>query len=237
MTKDDRPIGPPVPDWHPPPPPDGAVLSGRYAQLEPLAPGHAPDLYRAYAGADWIWDYMAGGPFADLQSYTAWMRDTLATPGHLFYAIRDLETGQTGGVASYLRIDPAQGGIEVGNIAYAPALQRRRAATEAMVLMMRWAFEAGYRRYEWKCNALNRPSRRAAQRLGFSFEGVFRQHMIVKGRNRDTAWFAIVDGDWPALQRAFDTWLDPANFDADGRQRARLSDLTAPVLSARDPDL
>ncbi|MEZ5287532.1 MAG: GNAT family protein [Vicinamibacterales bacterium] len=137
------------------------------------------------------------------------------------------------GVASYLRITPAAGTIEVGHIHFSPALQQTPAATEAMYLMMRRAFELGYRRYEWKCDALNAPSRRAAQRLGFSYEGVFRQALVTKGRNRDTAWYACIDAEWPALSRAFERWLAPDNFDAGGRQREALSDLTAPVLVAR----
>ncbi len=155
----------------------------------------------------------------------------------LFFAIRDLETGHWAGVASYLRITPEAGTIEVGHINLAPELQRTRAATEAMALMMGHAFGLGYRRYEWKCNALNLGSRRAAQRLGFSYEGVFRQAAVVKGRNRDTAWFAAIDEDWPQLSAAFQTWLDPANFDVDGRQRVALSSLTARALVARDPAL
>ena len=141
------------------------------------------------------------------------------------------------GVAAYLRITPEHGSIEVGHICLSPALQRSRAATEAMWLMMEWAFSNGYRRYEWKCNALNIPSRRAAQRLGFSFEGIFRQHMIIKGRNRDSAWFAVTDQDWPALREAYAAWLNPANFDAEGRQRERLSDLTNLVRVSDDPGL
>ncbi len=140
-------------------------------------------------------------------------------------------------MCSYLRINPKDGSIEVGHINYSPLMQAGVAATEVMYLMMRWAFEAGYRRYEWKCNALNAKSRSAAQRLGFSFEGVFRQASITKGRNRDTAWFAIIDKEWPRLNKAFTTWLDPVNFDNNGQQRQRLSDLTAPVRVASDPSL
>jgi RimJ/RimL family protein N-acetyltransferase len=134
-------------------------------------------------------------------------------------------------------VNPQAGSIEVGHINYAPALQRTRAGTEAMYLMMRWAFEAGYRRYEWKCNALNLGSRRAAQRLGFSYEGVFRQAAVIKGRNRDTAWFAAIDSEWPALREAFEAWLSPSNFDADGQQKERLGDLTRLVRVASDPAL
>jgi RimJ/RimL family protein N-acetyltransferase len=161
------------------------------------------------------------------------MRQVCSGDDPLFHAVIDSATQKAVGVASYLRIDPASGSIEVGHIAYAPGLQRTPAATEAMVLMMQRAFELGYRRYEWKCDALNAPSRAAAQRLGLSFEGVFRQASLYKGRNRDTAWYAAIDQDWPALQAAFLRWLDPTNFDANGRQRTRLSDLTAPVVRQR----
>ncbi|WP_238370050.1 GNAT family N-acetyltransferase [Heliomarina baculiformis] len=233
-----RPIGLPVPDWTPPPRPEGAVLEGRYARLEPLsAEDHAALLFAAYDGEDWLWDYMPVGPFSSASMYHRWVKEATADPELCFYAVKDLETGQYGGVASYLRIDPAAGSIEVGNINYAPRLQRTRAATEAMALMMRWAFEAGYRRYEWKCNALNMPSRAAAQRLGFSYEGVFRQALVVKGRNRDTAWFAAIDREWPALSAAYAEWLSPDNFDAEGRQIERLSDLTRKIRVSDDPAL
>lgn len=233
-----RPLGPPVPHWTPPSVPIGAVLEGRYARLEPLsAKAHAAQLFDAYEGHDWLWDYMAYGPFHSAAQYHRWVRETEAGTDPLFYAIRDLQSGEWGGVASFLRIAPAHGSIEAGNINFAPRLQRSRAATEAMALMMGWAFDAGYRRYEWKCDALNGPSRRAAQRLGFSYEGVFRQHMVIKGRNRDTAWFAVTDQDWPALREAFALWLDPANFDDRGRQIERLSDLTRLVRVSSDPTL
>lgn len=206
--------------------------------MEPLnAETHAALLFRAYLGHDALWDYLPYGPFHSAAQYHRWIRDTVADKGHLFYAIKNLETGEFEGVASFLRINPAAGSIEVGNINYAPALQRTRAATEAMFLMMQWAFEAGYRRYEWKCNALNGPSRAAGQRLGLSFEGVFRQMMVVKGRNRDTAWFAAIDAEWPALRVAFQSWLAPSNFDADGRQIESLSALTHLVRVATDPSL
>lgn len=237
-TNPDRPLGPIVEHWSPPREAPGAILEGRYARLEPLsADRHAPLLFPAFVGHDAVWDYLPYGPFATEALYRDWLRETVADTGHFFYAIHDKETSGWGGVASYLRINPQAGSIEVGNINYAPSLQRTRAATETMALMMGWAFDAGYRRYEWKCNALNRPSRAAAQRLGFSYEGVFRQALVVKGRNRDTAWFAITDGDWPALRAAYSAWLDPANFDDDGRQRTRLADLTAPVRVSSDPTL
>lgn len=235
---DKRPLGAPVPNWSVPPAPTGDVLEGRYVRLEPLsAEAHAVLLFRAYAGHDALWDYMPYGPFSSAAQYHRWVRDTVADKGHLFYAIKNLETGEWGGVASYLRIAPEAGSIEVGNINLSPGLQRTRAATEAMALMMRWAFEAGYRRYEWKCNALNHPSRVAAQRLGFSYEGVFRQALLVKGRNRDTAWFAAIDDEWPALREAFRVWLDPSNFDSNGQQTERLGALTGLVRVASDPTL
>jgi RimJ/RimL family protein N-acetyltransferase len=180
---------------------------------------------------------MPYGPFKDAEDYAAWIDETVASDAHHFYAIRPKAEGSAAGVASYLRIDPAQGSIEVGNLCFPPGLSGTVAATEAMVLMMARAFDLGYRRYEWKCNALNLPSRRAAQRLGFSFEGIFRQATVVKGRNRDTAWFSVIDAEWPALHEAFAGWLETCSLDAGGRQGERLSDLTAPLLATRDPAL
>ena len=227
-----------VPDWTPPPAPSGEVLVGRYAQLAPLsAETHAALLYRAYVGQDHVWDYMPYGPFSSAAQYHRWVRDQAGQPDPFFYAIRNLESGDWEGVASYLRVSPQAGSIEVGHINLSPVLQQTRAATEAMYLMMRWAFHAGYRRYEWKCNALNVGSRRAAQRLGFSYEGVFRQAAVVKGRNRDTAWFAAIDAEWPALKEAFEAWLAPTNFDSAANQIERLSDLTGLVRVASDPTL
>ena len=232
----DRPLGRSVGLWQPPPLPRGAPMEGRYARLERLeADTHAALLYKAFDGHDRVWDYMPAGPFASAAQFHRWMREATAQPDILFHAIKDLDRGAHGGFAAYLRMKPQAGSIEVGFIALAPQLQRSRAATEAMYLMMKWAFEAGYRRYEWKCDALNTASRRAAQRLGFSYEGVFRQATVVKGRNRDTAWFAAIDKDWPALQEAFRLWLSPVNFDAAGQQRERLADLTALVRVASDP--
>ncbi|MEM6624944.1 MAG: GNAT family protein [Pseudomonadota bacterium] len=230
----DQPVDHPVPGWTAPPPPTRMVLTGRYCQIEPLCMAHTPDLHDAYTGDrdGAMWTYLTTGPHADLAAYQAWAAPAARSPDPLHFAIT--VNGRAIGTASYLRIAPSAGSIEVGWITYSPALQRTRAATEAMFLMMAWAFEAGYRRYEWKCNALNAPSRRAAGRLGFSFEGVFRQATIARGQNRDTAWFAATDAEWPALQAAFRTWLDPANFDADGQQRQSLSALTRPILVATD---
>ncbi len=235
---EERKFGAPVKDWTPPRAPGSPVLEGRYARLERLdADLHAGELHSANSASDAIWDYLPYGPFSSAAAYHRWARDMAALDDPYFYAIRDLERGHWCGVASFLRITPAAGTIEVGHINFAPALQHTRAATEAMYLMMAWAFGAGYRRYEWKCDALNLPSRRAAQRLGFSYEGIFRQATVVKGRNRDTAWFAAIDTEWPALKVAYEVWLSPGNFDAEGRQIERLSDLTRLVRAADDPAL
>ncbi|SIS66470.1 GNAT family N-acetyltransferase [Phaeovulum vinaykumarii] len=230
-------FGAPVPGFTPPPPPGPAVLEGRHARLERLdADRHGDALFRAFSADDRIWDYLPYGPFGSEAGYLRWLREMAALPDPCFYAIRDLATAEAAqGVLSFLRITPAHGVIELGHIALSPALQRSRAATEAMALAMGWAFGAGYRRFEWKCDALNLPSRRAAARLGLSYEGTFRQAAVVKGRNRDTAWFAATDADWPGIAAAFEAWLAPENFDADGRQRERLSDLTRLVRVAEDP--
>jgi RimJ/RimL family protein N-acetyltransferase len=210
-------------------------LEGRYLRLEPLTPAHAAALDAANRASDAIWDYLPYGPFADAAAYRAWVEAAAGKPDPLFFALTDKAVGTPAGVASLMRIAPEQGSIEVGHICLSPSLQRTRAASEMIFLFAGWVFDAGYRRFEWKCDAGNRPSRRAAQRFGFSFEGVFRQHMIVKGRNRDTAWFAMTDGDWDCLRPAWEAWLDPANFDADGRQRQALGALTAPCRAASDP--
>ena len=224
-----QPIGEAVVDWMPPPRPPRAVLSGAYARLEPLdSARHAQDLWEAYAadvdGRNWT--YLAHGPYAEQSEFTAWTHAASATLDPLFFAIAD-RSGRAVGVASYLRIAPEAGSIEVGHINLSPALQRRPAATEAMYLMMAQAFALGYRRYEWKCDTLNAPSRAAAERLGFTFEGIFRQALVYKGRNRDTAWYSIIDREWPPLHAAFERWLAADNFDAEGRQRQRLSALIA----------
>jgi RimJ/RimL family protein N-acetyltransferase len=228
-----QPVGPVVPDWKPPQSPAREMMEGRYCRLEPLDPErHAEALFAANAldaeGRNWT--YLPYGPFESLESYRAWLQQNCRGSDLLFFAIVDPESGAAMGVAAYMRVNPDCGSIEVGHLNYSPRLQRTPAATEAMYLMMARAFELGYRRYEWKCNALNAPSRAAAQRLGFSFEGIHRQAMIAKGRNRDTAWYAAIDKEWPALKAAFLRWLDPSNFDARGRQRMRLSDLTAPII-------
>jgi RimJ/RimL family protein N-acetyltransferase len=233
-----RKFGAPVTGWTPPTSPGAITLEGRYCRLEPLdADAHAALLFRAFEGHDDLWDYLPYGPFASAAQYHRWVRQVSDDPGLRFFAIVSRAEKRPLGVASFLRIDPASGSIEIGHICLSPDLQRTPVATEAFFLMMQWAFEAGYRRFEWKCDALNLPSRRAGQRIGLSFEGVFHQATIVKGRNRDTAWFAAIDAEWPALREAFSVWLAPANFDADGRQRERLSDLTGLIRVTTDPAL
>jgi RimJ/RimL family protein N-acetyltransferase len=237
MSDEDR-LGRVVRDWTPPPRPGLEAMEGRVVRLEPLsADAHATDLFRAFSGHEALWDYMPYGPFVSAGAYHRWAKERDAAEDPRFFVLRDRATGHCGGIASYLRILPEAGSIEVGHICIAPEMQRGLAATEAMWLMMDWAFRAGYRRYEWKCNALNMASRRAAQRLGFSYEGVFRNHLVIKGRNRDTAWFAVTCEDWPALSEAFRAWLSPANFDAEGRQKERLSDLTRLTRQGSDPAL
>ncbi|MEE9387683.1 MAG: GNAT family protein [Paracoccaceae bacterium] len=227
-----------IDNWTPPVRPNLIELEGRYTRLAPLcAQAHSEPLFRANSADDSIWDYLPYGPYATVSDYRSWVADAQGGHDPAYVAIMDKEHSVWAGVASFMRINPEMGVIEVGGINYARRLQRTRAATETMYLMMKWAFEAGYRRYEWKCNALNMPSRRAAQRLGFSYEGIFRQSMIVKNRNRDTAWFAIIDSEWPALKQAFQQWLAPENFDGDGRQLCSLATLTAPVRVSQDPEL
>jgi RimJ/RimL family protein N-acetyltransferase len=220
-----------LPHWAPRPAPPRTVMEGRFCRLEPLDPArHARDLYAASEldaeGRNWT--YLFVGPFAAFESYRAWLDEVAKADDPLFHAIVDRKTGKAVGVATFMRIDPPNGVIEVGNINYSPLLQRTPAATEAMFLMMGRVFdELGYRRYEWKCDTLNAPSRAAALRLGFRYEGLFRQAVVYKGRNRDTAWFSIIDGEWPALKRAYEQWLAPENFDAAGRQRRKLTELVA----------
>lgn len=214
-------------------------MEGRYCRLESLDPIiHAKSLFAANQldelGANW--SYLPYGPFDTFSDYRDWMAQSCTGEDPLFFAIRDRALDEVVGVASYLRISPGSGSIEVGHLNFSPKLQKTTAATEAMYLMMERAFELGYRRYEWKCHAMNAPSRAAAQRLGLTFEGVFRQHTVVKGRNRDSAWFAAIDSEWPALKRAFETWLSPNNFDESGKQRTRLSSLTSRLTGPSDRD-
>lgn len=206
-------------------------MQGRLCRLEPLAAAvHATSLHEAHEadreGRNWT--YLPYGPFASSSAYTSWIGSVDHGEDPLFYAIIDLTTDRPVGVASYLRIEPSMGVLEVGNLSFAPALQRTPAATEAMYLMMQRAFdELGYRRYEWKCDSLNAPSRSAALRLGFRYEGTFRNAVVVKERNRDTAWYSITDAEWPALCASLKQWLAPSNFDDAGGQHSRLSELTA----------
>jgi RimJ/RimL family protein N-acetyltransferase len=213
-------------DWKPARMPERATIEGETVRVEPVdAAQHAEQLYSASAQANSIWDYLPYGPFASQAEFTEWVQARAESNDPLFFAIVDREAGEARGMASLLRMTPEHGVIEIGHIWFAPALQRTRAATEAIYLLSRYVFELGNRRYEWKCNALNEASRRAAERFGFTFEGVFRQAQVVKGRNRDTAWYSMTDGEWPSRRAAFEAWLRPDNFDPAGRQRRSLVEL------------
>lgn len=230
-------IGDPLPQWKKPPVPARVPLGGRYCRLEPLSPErHGPDLWHAASldTSGGSWTYLPYGPFSSYEDYVGWLTAQANIVDPLFYAIVDSASGKAVGVCAYMRIDAGAGCIEVGHVYFSPLLQRTAAATEAMYLMMRHAFELGYRRYEWKCDSLNKASRRAAQRFGFSFEGVFRQARVVKGRNRDTAWFSVIDGEWPVLRSAYEKWLASDNINASGMQKTSLASLTAPLLFRRD---
>ncbi len=207
------------------PRPQRVTLQGRYAQVVPLNPAeHAEALWEGVRGQDDLWAYLFEGPFASREAFEAKLQLMSQSEDPLFFALCDSKTGKAVGYASYMRVEPAHRVIEVGSILFLPHFQRSIGATEVMYLMARHVFEdLGYRRYEWKCNSLNAPSRRAAIRLGFSFEGIFRQHMIIKGHNRDTAWFSMIDCEWPERKSDFEDWLDVANFDQKGRQRLSLS--------------
>jgi RimJ/RimL family protein N-acetyltransferase len=229
-----QPVGPPLPTWTTRAAPPTTMLVGRFCRVEKLLPHkHASDLFAANqldtSGRNWT--YLGVGPFASIDTYHAWL--TTVAPGKdpLFHAIIDQVSGKAVGVASLMRIDPIHGTIEVGHINYSPLLQGKPHATEAMFLLMGRVFdELGYRRYEWKCDSLNAPSRAAALRYGFRYEGEFRQAAVYKGRSRDTTWYSIIDSEWPALKAAYQSWLAPTNFAADGTQRQRLADfMPAPV--------
>lgn len=229
-----RPVGPVV-DFDGAQAPNGRPLEGRFVRLEALEVArHGPAIWAQMAGHDHLWDYLYEASPRDETDFLAGLSVSAARSDWAGYSIC-LPDGSPVGYAFYLNIVPAMGTIEVGNINFSPDLQRTPAASEAMYLMMREAFALGYRRYEWKCNALNMPSRRAAQRFGFSWEGIFRQHLVVKGRNRDTAWLAMTDQDWPVIKAAFEAWLSPRNFVVDGQQKQSLRDLTSPHLVALDP--
>jgi RimJ/RimL family protein N-acetyltransferase len=228
----DQPVGEPVPDWRPPARPSRITLTGQYVVVEPLQPQlHARSLWAAFSRdtEQRNWTYLSQGPYDSFDDFAAWLGRASTAEDPLFYTLSAAPHGPAG-VAAYLRITPDAGTIEVGHIHLSPLLQRTPAATEAMYLMMRYAFSLGYRRYEWKCDALNAPSRAAAERFGFTFEGIFRQALVYKGRNRDTAWYSILDREWPMLRMAYELWLAADNFDGAGHQRSRLSDF---ITSAR----
>ena len=213
-----------VPAWTPRRRPEPVTLEGRYVVVEPLTPAHAAGLFASLCGPEdrALWTYRATDPPADVDEMTALIAGTIATPDLLTFTLEPRDGGPAG-IASYTRIDPATGQVEVAGVLFARSLQRTRAATESIHLLMKHAFEdLGYRRFEWKCDSLNEPSRRAATRLGFTYEGRFRHHMVTKGRNRDTDWYSVTDIEWPAVRAAHERWLDPANFNAEGRQRTSL---------------
>ena len=224
----DQPVGSAVEGWSPRGLPPRSAIDGRYCRLEPLDMRHAADLYEAYSsaadGRDWT--YLSTGPYAAFQDYRGWLEHAATLNDPLHHAIIDLGTGKAVGTLALMRIDRANGAIEVGHVTYSPRVKRTPAGTEAQFLLMRRAFdELGYRRYEWKCDSLNAASRAAALRYGFQFEGIFRQAVVYKGRSRDTAWFSILDSEWPAIKQGFEQWLDPHNFDASGAQRHKLAEL------------
>jgi RimJ/RimL family protein N-acetyltransferase len=232
---DDVRLGEPV-DWSGAQPARPVELRGSHVLLRPVdAAGDAASLYRAShppEGDERIWTYLPYGPYESTEALARRLLEAAASEDPLFYAIAPLPEERPLGIASYLRITPDEGAIEIGHIWFGTPLQRTVAATEAIFLLARHAFDdLGYRRLEWKCNALNEASRSAAARFGFTFEGVFRRHQVVKGRNRDTAWYSIVDDEWPPIRAAFQTWLAPDNFDAHGRQRSSLRKLTAALTS------
>lgn len=231
-----QPIGWPLPDWQAAEHPRGSRMEGRWCRLEPIdGERHASDLFAAFGentdGSNWT--YLPYGPFIDVDEVASWIESTCLGDDPCFFTVVDRASGKAVGVASYLRIEPAVGVIEVGHIHFSPLMQGRPISTEAMYLMMRQVFDVlGYRRYEWKCDALNAPSCAAARRLGFLYEGCFRQATLYRRRNRDTAWFSLLDREWPVAKAAFETWLDPGNFDDAGRQRQRLAAMMQPGLAA-----
>lgn len=220
-----QPLGKLVNSW-PAARPGEVMLMGNFGLIQKLDKMHAADLWDAVRGQDALWSYMGYGPFDDEAAFAAWIAERAGLDDPFAYAIVDGASARAVGIASLMEIRPAMRVIEVGHILYSPLLQKTPLATEAQFLLARYAFESlGYRRYEWKCNALNAASRRAAERYGFTFEGVFRQHLIVKGRNRDTAWYAMLDSEWPARKRALERWLAPDNFTETGRQKQSLAAL------------
>ncbi len=220
-------LGREVAGWTGASPLSAAVMRGRAVEVSPLAGNHVAGLWEAFSGAgDGLWDYMPYGPFASRDELHRLVESWVGSADPMFYAL--VVDGRSLGWGSHLRATPAMGVVEVGHLVFSPGLQRSTAATEAMYLMARRVFEdLRYRRYEWKCDDLNLASRRAAERLGFTYEGTFRNHMVYKGRNRDTAWYAITDDEWPTIRSAFEEWLDPANFDPAGRQQLSLDEIRA----------
>ncbi|KAG8882336.1 hypothetical protein FRB97_008350 [Tulasnella sp. 331] len=224
-----RPLGPEVDDTSPAKFPNRLSMKGRFITLEPLANSHVDDLFAAIGGSEstYLWDYVPGeGPFSDKAGFDAYFERQRSSVARVFYAAIDNATLKAAGLACFLNINPTNRVVEVGHVVFSPSLQRSSAVTETMYLMARATFEeSGYRRYEWKCDNLNETSKRAATRLGFTPEGLFRQHMIVKGRNRDTMWFSMLDSEWPVVKAGFERWLDPSNFDDAGKQKQRLEAL------------
>ncbi|WP_405708046.1 MULTISPECIES: GNAT family N-acetyltransferase [unclassified Streptomyces] len=226
-----QPVGQPLPGWTARPAPARVALEGRFCQVEPLdADRHADDLYAAYAlaadGGDWT--YMTAGPFESPADYRAYLTAATRVDDPLQHAVVDPRTGKAVGTLALMRQDPSNGVVEVGSVAFSPLLKRTPVSTEAQFLLMSYAFdELGYRRYEWKCDSLNAPSRKAALRLGFTFEGIFRQAVVYKSRSRDTAWYSVIDSEWPQVGKALRAWLSPDNFDGEGRQKRSLSAVRA----------
>jgi RimJ/RimL family protein N-acetyltransferase len=229
MTDATQSVGPSI-DWQPVAPPARTPIAGAYVTLEPIDPvGHAESLYAVKGDDPALWTYMPAGPFSDFATFQSWLEDCKKPDDPLCFALVDKTDGKAKGMASFMRITPDHGVIETGAIWFGPEIQRTRIATEAIYLQARHAFEElGYRRFEWKCDHFNAPSRRAAARFGFTYEGIFRQHVVYKGRSRDTAWFAMMDHEWPEIRAAFDAWLAPENFDGDGNQKT-------PLQARRDP--
>jgi RimJ/RimL family protein N-acetyltransferase len=223
-------------NWHPAKSPERRSFEGKTVRLEPLdVVRHGDDLFKNTVDADSTWDYLAYGPFHGRDEFMAWLEARAPLVDPLTFTIIDAASGEARGLESLMRIDAANGVIEIGHIWLSPPLQRTRQATEAIYLLSRYVFdELGYRRYEWKCDSLNGPSRRAAERYGFAYEGTFRQHMVIKDRNRDTAWYSILDGEWPARRTAFETWLSEDNFDSTGRQRRSLADIRQGIETTQD---
>lgn len=230
-------IGPSV-SSHPGPRPKRVILEGKSVTVVPLTPGHADDLYTIVQGDDkgHIWTYLGDEPPISLEAFKVAVAAKSLSEDPLFFAIVENKSQKPVGWATFMRIDTKSRVVEVGNILFSPLLQRTKAATEAMYLMAKYVFEdLQYRRYEWKCDNLNTPSKRAAVRLGFTFEGIFRRHMVYKNRSRDTAWFSLIDEDWMAVKQGFEKWLDDANFDRDGRQKQRLEELREELKNQKGP--